>query len=455
MTRRGAHALGVGSTEQNYLIVSDLHVGELGYNGNLERIREVDRALIHFIDWHAAHRIEGRPWQLIIAGDGIDFLRFGLQGLDGDHEEDTEAHAITALEAIVTENRAVFAALARFVGAGHELVLLKGNHDAELHWDGVQRRLRQLLVDLYVDTLPGTADPVFMRAFERKIGVYRWFYYHPGLLYVEHGNQYDELCSFENVLSPVGPDDRIEAPLSHVTLRRFRALADRLDAHDFDRWGLRDFARWVLRLDFRAVMQSSVLYAFSPSWLMTLERERRHVVSRASDTAHHGRLQEVLQRFGLSEEILGDIDALKRTLGGRHLVSGLRMLFWDQIALFATAFILLIACSLVPLATELRIAVSGAVLLGSWFLSGYWFRTRQFDPHPKLIEGARSVAAKLSVPYVVFGHSHVPDVRSLEDSGATYVNTGSWTHEGMEGLTYFRLALGAGGCDAELLRWSR
>ena len=453
------------AVDPNYLVVSDLHLGDFGgpvVGGQVHR--EVDHALIRFVVWYTEHTLDDRPWRLIIAGDGIDFLHRSLMAGprpagpgtsvvgDGPPLEHTEARAVSTLEAIVADNRAVFEALVRFVAAGNDLLLLKGNHDAELHWTGVQDRLRELLVELFVASRPGTVDLAVVQAFERRIGVHRWFYYRPDLLYVEHGNQYDELCAFEDVLYPVDADARIDAPLSHVTLRRFRRLLGRLDAHDLDRWGLRDFLRWILGLDLASVARAGLTYLTCPTWLARLDRKRRQASDEAQAIRHH-RLREILDHFRLDHEVVQLLDRLKRSAGRRNLWLGLRMLFYDQLALFGALAALLTCIWLTPLPALARAAVGALAIVGAARLSRHGLRTRRVDPHPKLIEGARSVAALLRVPYVVFGHSHTPEVCALSATGATYVNTGSWTHEGAHGLTYFRLARQGAQHRAELRRW--
>ena len=66
---------------------------------------------------------------------------------------------------------------------------------------------------------------------------------------------------------------------------------------------------------------------------------------------------------------------------------------------------------------------------------------------------AHAIASRLPVRAVVFGHSHTPEVRALPEA-ATYVNTGSWTHEGEAGLTYFQLTAAPGGSQGTLRRWA-
>ncbi|MCK6545487.1 metallophosphoesterase [Myxococcota bacterium] len=436
------------SPDWNYLVVSDLHIGELGSHG-LEGIRAVDRALVRFVDWYRAHREEGRPWRLIIAGDGIDFLHFSLKSLSASQDE---ANAVRALEQIVAENRAVFAALARFVGAGHELLVLKGNHDAELHWDRVQERLRALLLELWIDQLEGRSATVqAVEAYRARVTVHRWFYHHHGVLYVEHGNQYDELCSFEHVLCPVGEDHEIESPLSHVTLRAFADVVRHLDPHAVDRWALGQFLRWVSSLGPALVLRAAGAYLGCAAWLTQLARR----VSKISDDArahHERRMRDLVEHFDLEHEALELLDRLKRRPAGHDIRDGFRMLFFDQLLLVLATASIALGLALGPGSALVRAAAGVTALAAAWAVSRRWLRGRRVEAHPKLAESAVHVAAIFEVPLIVFGHSHVPEVQRLE--GATYVNTGSWTHDGESGLTHLCVALGEGITRAELRRWN-
>ncbi len=419
------------ASRYNHLVVSDLHIGG--------GVHVAERRLAEFTNWYASHPVDGRPWRLIIAGDGIDFLHASLG--DG-HEDNCEDQAVETLEAIVGEARSTFEALAAFVAEGHEVVFVGGNHDAELHWDRVQTRLRSLLSEILVERLRGrTADVAVIRSFELRIRVCRWFFFEKDVLYVEHGHQYDELCSFENVLYPV------EAPLSHVTLRKFRDLVHRLDPN-FEEWSLVDFLRWAVALPRLALVKSAVTYLQSPKWLFGLERRMSRPRGEAGQVVKD-RIREIVEAFGVDETMLARLDENHRAPAGRRWTSGLTMLFYDQIALFAMCAMLLTGCTVAPLSFAAR-AAFGSVLLGSTvIMSRRLGRRRSVAAHDKLVDGARAVARVVDVPWVVFGHSHVPAVSHVADE-TTYVNTGSWTNEGSHGLSHFRQTAGEGG----LFRWN-
>ncbi len=416
-----------------HLVVSDLHISGGGH----------DDALVDFLTWHHDHPPgDDRAWRLIVAGDGIDFLHASL-----DADEHTEERAIATLESIVARHRETFAALAAFVGRGHELVFVGGNHDAELHWDGVRARLRGLLLELYVERLKGrTTDVAKIHAFFTRVRFCPWFFLEPGALYVEHGHQYDELCSFEHVLYPVGPDERIEAPVSHVTLRKFKDLVHRLDLSRVEYWGLGDYLGWAASLPRRPLFESAVTYLSSPQWLVGLARRLARPRGEVGRIVGE-RAEEIEREFGLDDTTLARIDANRRAPAGRRWTSGLTMLFYDQMALFGLSLALLTGCLVTPTSAITRAAIGAVVVGGTVLFSRRLARRRSVTAHDKLVDGARAVARIVDAEHIVFGHTHVPIVAPASDT-STYVNTGSWTHEG--GRTFFTLH----GHDAALCRWS-
>jgi hypothetical protein len=78
---------------------------------------------------------------------------------------------------------------------------------------------------------------------------------------------------------------------------------------------------------------------------------------------------------------------------------------------------------------------------------------------PEIYDAARVIAKETGVPYVVMGHTHLAEIKELDDGGALFVNTGTWTSiAGMwdalwprnRRFTFVRLR----DHDLELLRWN-
>jgi UDP-2,3-diacylglucosamine pyrophosphatase LpxH len=171
------------SVRRRVYVISDLHLGGAADPANREgrgfRIFTQTAALVSFLDGLAGRPPDGPRTELVINGDFVDFLA----------EPDPDTGAWTALKSapqaesllgrIAGPDREgpVFDALGRFLGRGHRLTLLLGNHDVELSFPAVRRALeRRLGAD-------GRRDLTFLYDGEAYV---------IGDVLIEHGNRYDE-----------------------------------------------------------------------------------------------------------------------------------------------------------------------------------------------------------------------------------------------------------------------
>lgn len=491
------------ATAHNILVVSDLHLGESlrpRDPGYLKHVARLNRAFCRFLKHYARHRVEDRPWRLVIAGDMIDFLHAGLyqrgeedassakpiEQREGDRGAEassvhrarprekalhhcSETSAIGWLEQVMVRERRVFRLLASFVGAGHELVIIKGNHDAQFHFEGVQKRFTELLLQLHVRRLlvrrrhSEDAGELAqeMCAFTSRVTFCRWFYYERDLVYIEHGNQYDAFCSFEHVLSPIYPDHfELEDPISHRTYREFAALLGSLDVHRIDQWKMFDYIKWVAGLGPRVIGRLAYTYFASIAWLVRT-KHRLLTAARKAREEHLLRRTLLTRRFGLSEEILRALDELRERPAGTSVFAGISMLYMDRVMLLAINLIVILVALAVPGPILARMGVVLGVSALSLLANRLLDRYRDVDPHPKLMRMAEKVARLLKVPFVIFGHSHRPVMASAggapslegRDPESWYFNTGSWTSSSEMGLTHVCILRDPSTPKAELRRW--
>lgn len=197
------------------IILSDLHLGAGLFGGAnpLEDFRH-DR---EFYDFMLTLRDEsestGRPMDLIINGDFIEFLQVPAvpvseydprrQYPEDAYRTTTEADSVLRIDLVIAGHRPFFEGLAAFLSERprRTVTIIKGNHDIPLYWSGVQWRIREALGA----TGPRAALLTFAERFFCQDGVY-----------VEHGNQYgDPLNSLDNFENPVDPHqpDRLKMPL--------------------------------------------------------------------------------------------------------------------------------------------------------------------------------------------------------------------------------------------------
>ena len=210
--------------DKNILVISDLHLGEDLRPGGanvsyLRHLATLERELEKFLQHYTAHRLDGRPWRLVVNGDMVDFMSVMIlpedKAEEGDDEEDRlyglgfgERQSQKKMERVIARHQGVFKRLGEFVAAGNELVIVVGNHDVEFHYPSVQRTLVEWLCGLVVGM---GADERRALAFAERISFCPWFYYEEDLIYIEHGHQYDEYCSFDYLLHPVAPESAEDA----------------------------------------------------------------------------------------------------------------------------------------------------------------------------------------------------------------------------------------------------
>lgn len=417
----------------NLLVLSDLHLGEvLDEAGALRRSRELSELL----EFYAEECVGGRPWRLVLAGDVLDFVHARVDDRPDRADLVGKERALVDLDHIVSSRRVPFAALAAFVARGHELVILRGNHDAELHWPEVQERLVEHLVRLGAD--------------RSRIQFSPWFWHEPSFAYIEHGNQYDRFCSFEHVLEPTlsGSGD-LEDPIAHQTFRSFaRSLFGTCDVHVVDTWTLLDFGRWLRGLGARRVARIFVTYLRTVTFLLDTRRRLR-AEKHAAEARHRARLQVEAARFGLEPSVLDALDSYRERPAGLELRNGLSLLYMDRFVVIGMALFAALAVKLVPTQSSARLVAWNLVAVTAAAVVTVLARARVVVPVAKLRTVAGRIEKLVGVENVVFGHSHVPGEEPLA-GGGRYFNTGSFAGDASGGRTH--LCLPREG-RAELRQW--
>jgi UDP-2,3-diacylglucosamine pyrophosphatase LpxH len=412
----------------------------------------------------------------------------------------TPEKSASKMESIYHGHPLFFRALAWFVGRGHRVVFLHGNHDLEVFWPQVQERVREFVAREYPAAFKDGTEPPSPPDFEEQIDFRPgWFHYRQGVFYAEHGCQYEPLNSCSNPIRPLMPDNEnllnpdvgclgvvclhnhLESAFPEWENRgdHTRALMDLLRRHPFKMLGIAvrhapDFFRMAQRL-----------------WLASKQEGQEPTEADFCDYAGIVGLEPEMVRKIHCE---GDEPLLlRRGLAwllfspGGHAVKAVLLL-----ALFAAAaglvalWYLVIAPALSGLipATFLFATTGPAMqLLGRiilWLVPPAVYvlsRRRKKQQYSDLFlsEAASRIHAHLQgqdpdVRYYIFGHDHRPDVRPVEhrddDRHVYYLNTGSWTPWFAEGeqrlrtlgqevqFTFARLTKGEDGYKADLLRWN-
>jgi UDP-2,3-diacylglucosamine pyrophosphatase LpxH len=400
------------------LIVSDLHMGD-GTPG--DDFVDDKNQFAKFVGEQAATEA-GRNGQIELVING-DFLEL-VQVLPGAYKGNSslywcsESESLEKLDCILAGHPLVFDALKEFQALNNRVTLFPGNHDVDLHWPAVQKKLRARLPGVNIET-----DKV---TYER----------YGGRLHISHGHLFetvDPANGFRNwknpILNAVNPP-RLEMCAGTLFVIKFVNLmeekypfADNLSPQTAligvlareDRWGLTALA-WMLA-------------RFSA-------RHRAEFLSAEADDTRVG--AQLLNAIQGDEFLRGNISALYGELLGN---AGMTESEVKKI-----------------LSTEEAVANLIEQLFRADPSLGEW--TRVFDgakPGTSSADGSDSstlsiIASgrtdaragcitiaegrwKVGAQVVVLGHTHLPQ---NEGTGARrYYNPGSWTRyvENASGLT--------------------
>jgi len=472
---------------ESLLILSDVHLGndlnDVAPNGE-KRSAVVDADLASLLAHYRKTPCGGRRWRLVIAGDFIDFVGMAIRapaGAAGQSPTDEErAHGLgnaeadgrVKLRAVAARHRVVFEALADFVAEGHAVTLVHGNHDVEFHWDAVKDELRQLLVDLAGrdrpagEEIPDAADLV------SRIEFAPWFYYVGGVAYVEHGHQYDTLCSTAHVMAPMSPLDqrRIMRSFSDVLLRWVVRPTRGVPEYGHHRMGLVDYVLLAAHLGAGGLVRLGLRFAAAVVELFRLRRAHLTEAARNLREEHERRMAALATATRLGIERLRALAALQVPPVTRSIPKILASVLLDRlaVALVATSAIVTLACVGRHHAWAWGIAAFIAIgwLLANRQLSAQrraWFGER-LDNDEMLAERAGHLARLFPAAFVVMGHTHTPAMIPVAQGGSTYVNVGSW-HEAearesdaappmRAARTHLVIHPEPGGPTAQFLSWS-
>jgi UDP-2,3-diacylglucosamine pyrophosphatase LpxH len=461
--------------DKNILVISDLHLGEdlrptaanVSYLRHLVRL---ERELESFLAYYTEHRLDGRPWQLVINGDMVDFMSVMiLPGGEGDGVEDPEdklyglgfgeRQSQKKLERVIARHQSVFGRLAEFVKAGNDLVIVMGNHDVEFHYPSVQKTLVEWLCGLAC----GVGAEESLRAqFARRIQFCPWFFYREDLIYIEHGHQYDEYCSFDYLLHPVavrdeagGKKSRIALSVAHMGMRYFANQLPEYDPHTAELWGFLDYVKWAWAQGLRGAIRLSYLYGLLvwrlvELWYMLVD----HRIDSERRSVHQQRLRALSQEYQIAEEKVFALDALRRVPATKRLGRLLAALFIDRVLLGILALVAGGVC-IAKLHGWPRAVVPAGILLLAAVANEVLNRMRLESSADKLRAAPRFIRELIRAPFIVFGHSHEPERIAL-DGGGVYFNTGTWASDDERFAFTHLLVTRSDGVDsphAELRQW--
>ncbi len=500
---------------RRYLVVSDLHLtsGKDPQSGVWAPTEDFfwDE---EFRDFLAHYSADGNS-TLIINGDLFDFLKVLVFPTPAEMisyripESDvnrayglrcSEAAGVFQIDKIVDGHPVLFRSVVDFLLAGNQVIILKGNHDVQLFWGAVQERVITRLEELTPAQKKG--------AIRKRLQFLPWCYLVPGLLYVEHGNQYEYTTSFRNFLHPelpvsyAGTSKQIELDLSGFLVRY---VLNKLKPVDPLSDSIRPQSKYF-----------SMFWQAHPFLFLTTIGTTVKYVLKAFSQARElnaGSLGEAFQRISAENLRLIDAEAARfapgdaqsaatlaqkfRSFDARKappvLTQGAWRFLWTEVKTPVEGIIFLLPLYVLTFLLDLNAWVQGliagwnpsvwkwlidmlctlkvpqlaaVVLLGAgmiWLLHRSKRRSStpsadDVDVGRKIRGDARFIARELGVKFVTFGHTHYADINRC-DENSWYFNTGTWMtifspeeeiYRDSRQFTFLHVEEG----EAQLLRWN-
>ncbi|MEZ4474222.1 MAG: hypothetical protein R3F60_26220 [bacterium] len=424
---------------ENLLLISDLHLGEACKEHSrieyLKRGAEYDAHICAFLDHYTHHRPGGRPWRLVLGGDLFDFLQVTIVP-DGADEEarryglgTREEESAWKLARLMERHRSVFVFLAGFIGAGHRVEVVQGNHDEELFWPRVRDALVQGLVDLFFGGEDGAGDDP--EAFASRIHFNAWVYSQPGLLYVEHGHRFDEFCTTPPQLCPLRPqaEDELSVPMSGLAIRYFANLERGFKTHDKEHWRVPDYVRYYKAQGslLKAVAGVGHRYMTLVARAVSYHLQHGRFQSEQAEAAHQERARELCERADVTPEQLGVLESLGASSVMASPLGIYAILGMGEMTSVVAALLTLILLLCVEWGAVIELGIFGLVL-GAGYAWSRFVRSRfPTDIQRKLDEKAEAISRLLDVPVVAMGHCHRARRRRMDwNHRRFYINTGNF-----------------------------
>jgi UDP-2,3-diacylglucosamine pyrophosphatase LpxH len=475
------------------VVVSDLHLGR-GKNLHTGRYHELEAFFYDddfrgFCQWLVddAHK-RNAPLRLIINGDAFDLLR-----IDRPPQTPEATFVERQFGPFLTPDRAArdicdildghpgfVDGIARVLAAGHEVVILPGNHDLEIQWAAVRKQIERAVFDRIREHPSSERELIDAR---ERLRFPPWFWYEPGRVWIEHGCQYDPENAFTYLLRGALQD----APREVHEAEYDMPLGNFFQRYLFNGFGAITFmvpstrahtryAKWLLGNSPHLITRAVLSHArFWPQVIRRIAHSQK-AAREAYKAAHERALAELAARpeAGQLGDKLAQIDALKER--GASVVEAISTLTRQTLRILLVVVVLagltfglwfagfhaiaqlkggFMAKAMLFLLLDFAFLIAAILGLG-WGL----FRTPRESSSP-LRRAAQKIVEILDVPIVCFGHTHDEVLwRLRRPSGkAWYYNTGTWlavfTHDVLMPrervqFTFLRVRE----YEAELLYWS-
>jgi UDP-2,3-diacylglucosamine pyrophosphatase LpxH len=418
------------------VILSDIHLTDAEPPSS-HRLWKAYKRSEHFVDGEIEQLLEtlqrqgqgqgDAPIELILNGDIFDFDSVMTMPLDaaglnlfekwrGMAPE--EPKSLFKMRAIIHDHPVFFEALAAFLGRGHRVVFVIGNHDLELSWPGVQALVRETL----------GAD-------EAAVCFADWFYLSNKDTLVEHGHLHDSFCTAIDPLHPFirrRGVRRVRLPFGNLAERYMINGMGPMNPHvdsSFIKSNVGEYVRFFVQ----EILPVQPLLVWTWFWGACLTfghaMFEAFLPAEQEPTSLQGRVEQIARRANVEP---GTVWAMRehRAQSAVYRPWVLAQELWiDRV--FVIGASLLLALQLYSIARLFRplpltwLGLPVFLCLSVAFVYTFGVRSSLAAALQRSREAALLSARLTGVSRVVHGHTH--EVAHTRTGGIEYLNPGTWS----------------------------
>ncbi len=337
------------------------------------------------------------------------------RGLDSEKEK-----SIYKIEVILRDHPLWVEAVSNFIRRGHRAVFVIGNHDLELNWIDVQKRI--------LDILQLTTEQ------RRQVRFVEWFYISNKDTLIEHGHQHDPFCCSKDPVNPVVVDYNrllIRLPFGDLVCRYLSNGMGFFNPHVdstflLSAWGF-------TKVYFRYMLRAQPFLVFTGFWttLVTFIQTLRHATMRSlqNPLTIEDRIDEIAKKANASPRMVREMQQLFAQPISDSPLKILKELWLDR------AFLILIGFFLVLYAFLLIDRI--------YDISFYWLLLPMVVLFPPYFIYSRNVQSYVSyykkpdeetltmsglitaTKRIIYGHTHT--LRHEIIGAIEHLNPGTWS----------------------------
>ncbi len=330
----------------------------------------------------------------------------------------SEEKSVWKLMYILKDHPVFLRSLADFAAEGNKIIYIMGNHDREFYFEKVKEAFVKAVKDFSSEELN-----------DNFIEFYDWFYYVPGEIYVEHGQQYDYYSTFKNLLCPTVAfkgEEIIALPMGNISNRFLMGKIGYFNPHasDFILSAFGYIRHW---LKYYAFSKRSLVFNWIFGSLQTMVFLRRTAkVMKKNPKRCDPILEEYSAQTNLDVQTLNELMKEESSPVEDRFFRVMREFWMDRLIFFIIFIITTVTLALVPIPLWIKLMVPLTALPLLFFLYERMIHDIDiFVVDHEIPKKAKKIAEKLDTKFIIFGHTHKPRIISL-DNGLTFVDTGSW-----------------------------